>query len=116
MGSRKQPGQKAFKKLLTQPLSREGLRAFLANENIATWFDLGLFLDRLKEHLPSPLRPLPTKKEDVFDTLSQGVAFASFFFSIDGVTMEVNKYAQILKDIRPDIRLHFIAGRFEPHP
>jgi glycosyltransferase involved in cell wall biosynthesis len=59
--------------------------------------------------------PLPASMAAFLQTASQGTAFLTFDFGIDGVSIEIAKYARILEKLyQPygDARLHFIAGDF----
>ncbi|GAL82586.1 hypothetical protein JCM19274_2305 [Algibacter lectus] len=81
----------------------------LRNEKINTWFDLGLFIDKFKEqNFASAFKG----KASTFDVEIEkgGVAFLTFYFTIDGITVETEKYAKIFKNIYPDIPIHFVAG------
>ncbi len=67
-------------------------------ETIDTWFDLGLFLDRLKEERDFP----PMQLNGSFDDLKEelrcgGIGLLSFHYMVDGVTVEAEKYASLLK-------------------
>lgn len=81
----------------------------LKQEPIHTWFDLGLFMDRFRDNLSNSAFD-GTKK--IFDKQLEkgGVGFITFYFTVDGITIEVEKYAKILKQIYPEIPLHYIAG------
>lgn len=60
---------------------------------------------------------LPASRAAFLQTASQGTAFLTFDFGIDGVSIEIAKYARILEKLfQPygDARLHFIAGDFSP--
>jgi len=87
--------------------------ASLREENIATWFELGLFLDRLRESRPSlacrSCADLPAFERDV----AAGIAFITFDIGIDGVSMEIAKYAKALRLFLGDPKLHYIAGDFD---
>lgn len=81
----------------------------LKNEKINTWFDLGLFIDKFKEQK----KPLAFKGDAAsFDKQVEkgGLAFLTFYFTIDGITVEAEKYAKIFKNIYPEIPIHFMAG------
>ena len=85
----------------------------LRKQEIQTWFDLGLFIDQFKErHSASAF------KEDFMafgDHLEAGgIAFITFYFSIDGITVETEKYAKTFKSIYPNIPIHYIAGEIKP--
>ncbi len=84
----------------------------LKNEKINTWFDLGLFIDKFKDQ--------NSKSEFKDDANSfnahlekEGIAFITFYFTIDGITVETEKYAKTFKNIYPDIPIHFIAGEIK---
>ena len=81
----------------------------LKNEKINTWFDLGLFIDRFKE---KKLTSAFKGNEKVFDAYLEkgGIAFVTFYFTIDGITVETEKYAKTFKNLYPNIPIHFIAG------
>ena len=81
----------------------------LNKEKINTWFDLGLFIDRFKEQKSKSAFEKDGKS---FDTYLEkgGVAFITFYFTIDGITVETEKYAKTFKNIYPEIPIHFIAG------
>ncbi|MCD6202040.1 MAG: phosphodiester glycosidase family protein [Bacteroidales bacterium] len=88
---------------------------FLKNEEINTWFDLGLFLDRLKENNPVPVVAFNGELEEYFDYLqSRGIAFLTYAYSVDGVTNEILKYINSLKYWLNDLQIHLIAGEFRP--
>ena len=65
----------------------------LKNEKINTWFDLGLFIDKFKEQ-----NSKSAFKGDApsFDAHIEkgGIAFLTFYFTIDGITVETEKYAK----------------------
>ena len=49
--------------------------------------------------------------------IRKGIAFFTFDFGIDGVSIEISKYAQSLFDILSNeetAKIHFIAGDFHP--
>ncbi|MCP4310086.1 MAG: glycosyltransferase [Bacteroidetes bacterium] len=84
---------------------------FLGKEKIETWFDLGLFMDRFREERAYP----PVVNKGGFDDYKEklrkgGVAFISFHYMVDGVTVEVNKYASLLQKNIPGIPVHLVAG------
>ncbi len=84
----------------------------LKNEKINTWFDLGLFIDKFKDQ--------KSKSEfrgdaNSFDAHLEkgGIAFLTFYFAIDGITVETEKYAKTFKNIYPDIPIHYVAGEIK---
>lgn len=46
------------------------------------------------------------------DRMGQGIAFVTFAFDIDGVSMEIAKYARCFSEISPGAPIHCIAGNF----
>ena len=85
----------------------------LRNEQINTWFDLGIFIDRVRDRPPTakfPGGPIEFKHH----IEAGGIGLLTFFFTIDGISVEANKYAQILKNIYPKTKIHYIAGEIYP--
>lgn len=93
--------------------SHKELMALLQEQKIATWFDLGLFLDRIKQHrLPAPLK---YKKSftDFKRILQQGsLAFLTFQYAVDGVSIEISKYSKVFKRIFPNTNQIYVSGDF----
>ena len=85
----------------------------LRNEGVATWFDLGLMLDRLRDGRGTP----SVNFDDDFDAfarhISRGVGLVTFHCSVDGVTAEIAKYAEAMRSMLPEPQLHLITGRFD---
>ena len=93
--------------------SIDQLLTFLKNQEINTWFDLGLFLDQLREQPSSAafkggVRAFNNHLE------SGGIGFITFYFSVDGITIEVEKYAKTFRNVYPEIPIHYIAGDIKP--
>jgi glycosyltransferase involved in cell wall biosynthesis len=84
----------------------------LREETIDTWFDLGLFLDRLREGREVPGRNAPPKLSDFERELSTGIAFITFSFGIDGVSIEIAKYAEAFRLFLGNPKFHYISGCF----
>jgi glycosyltransferase involved in cell wall biosynthesis len=81
----------------------------LKNEKINTWFDLGLFIDKFKEQ--NSISGFKGDASSFDDKLEKGgIAFLTFYYTIDGITVETEKYAKTFKKIYPDIPIHFVAG------
>lgn len=81
----------------------------LKNEKINTWFDLGLFIDKFKDQKS---KSSFSGNPKLFDAHIEkgGIAFLTFYFTIDGITVETEKYAKTFQNIYPNIPIHFIAG------
>ena len=87
----------------------------IRNEKIHTWFDLGIFIDRLKENNPTPTAKFDQDYSLFKKSVSRGgIAFISFGYSVDGVTIEILKYAKIFRKIFKNIPIHLIGGNFQP--
>lgn len=83
----------------------------LRAEKVETWFDLGLLIDRLREDRPGQ-SPINDNFGDYKQRLARGTAFLTFAYGVDGVSMEVAKYARSLSTVLPGAKIHFIAGKF----
>ena len=93
-------------------LSSKHLLNELNQKPITTWFDLGLYIDKLRDQLPT-FEHIPNDFGSFVSQLGQGIAFISFDFGIDGVSMEVSKYAKAFEQINEQAKIHFIAGTFK---
>ena len=89
----------------------DDLLAFLRGESVETWFDLGIFLDRFREERKYPSIRKEGNYEDFREEVrTGGVAFLTFHYMVDGVTIEVNKYADLVRRNIPGVPIHYIAG------
>ncbi|MCG8410911.1 MAG: phosphodiester glycosidase family protein [Bacteroidales bacterium] len=87
----------------------------LENENIVTWFDLGLFLDRLRENRKDSYKKAIGSYDDfIKDINKKSIAFLTYQYSVDGVSIEVEKYAKIFKSKFNESIIHYISGKFYP--
>jgi glycosyltransferase involved in cell wall biosynthesis len=68
------------------------------------------------EHISTVLDELARDERSPWDEdcapLDGGVAFVTFAYDIDGVSMEIAKYARCFERIRPGLPIHCIAGNF----
>jgi len=92
-------------------MNTDKLLAFLHGKHIETWFDLGIFLDRFREEQAYP----SIQRDGNFDVFKEelrtgGVAFLTFHYMVDGVTVEVDKYASLMRRNIPGVPIHYIAG------
>ena len=93
----------------------EKLLKQLQKENIVTWFDLGLYLDRIKENRKIPGKRFIGTYDDFKKYFCKSdIAFLTYQYSIDGVSIEVNKYTKILNKKFEGSNIHYIAGKFYP--
>ena len=92
----------------------ENLIAVLDKCHPTDWDDLVNLLNRIKTNKKASLIPC---NEDPLKIFARGTAFITFSYGIDGVTIEMSKYAQTLSALfkpygTPSI--HFIGGNFQP--
>lgn len=87
-------------------------------ESISSWEDISRVVNRIQS---THHEPLPASKADFLQLASQGTAFLTFDFGIDGVSIEIAKYARALEAVyRPFVDAdrsagpHLIAGDFHP--
>ncbi len=87
----------------------------LNKEQINTWFDLGLFIDRFKEERTLERNSYKETYVEFNDQLKKGgLGFITYGYSVDGVTIEILKYAKIFEQNLPGIDIHLIGGNFQP--
>ncbi len=78
------------------------------------WSDISQILNKIE------CINFPSQKNDNQNDLAKyakGTAFITFGIGIDGVSIEISKYAKILEEIYelfPESTLHMIAGNFQP--
>ena len=78
----------------------------------ANWEDIAEALSKIKESAP-PLESI--SETDFFEKVRKGLAFWTYDFGIDGVSIEISKYAQCLQDLlaaEKKASIHFVAGDF----
>lgn len=90
------------------------LTTVLDNCHPADWDDIVHLLDNIKNEKKSSATP---RGEDHLELFAKGAAFITFSYGIDGVSVEMSKYAHILNNLftpsgTPPI--HFIGGHFYP--
>lgn len=94
--------------------SFQRLMEWIGNESPTSWEDLSNLLFELTERFP----PHPVSSRSDFDQqIKDGTAFLTFDYGIDGVSIEISKYARALESIhydRGDSVIHFIGGDFYP--
>jgi glycosyltransferase involved in cell wall biosynthesis len=89
------------------------LLELLRKEEITTWFDLGLFIDRFKEANEISERGVVESYSDFTKRIDGGgIGFITFQYMVDGVTVETGKYASLFEMSFPGMPIHFIAGGF----
>lgn len=87
----------------------------LKGEKVNTWFDLGIFIDRFRENLEFPSAKFSGSEEDLTAYIkNSNLSFLTFAFSVDGVSIEIEKYTRVFRSLYPGIQIHYIAGEFHP--
>ena len=97
----------------TQSMSAKQMMQKLNSAKINTWFDLGLFIDEFKEKNTVPASVFNKNIDGFFNEINKNAfGFLSFYYSIDGVTIEIDKYTTAIKRFLPDTKFHYISGEF----
>ena len=87
----------------------------LQSEKVNTWFDLGLFIDRFRDETKEKQIPFPNTFDEYKSRLKNcGIGFITFYYSVDGVTIEVEKYAKVFRLLFDKPPIHYMAGAFYP--
>jgi len=91
------------------------LTAVLDNHHPTDWLDIVNLLEEIKSTKKASIIPAG---EDAWKYFAKGTAFITFSYGIDGVSIEISKYAHTLVDLfkpygKPVI--HLIGGNFQPH-
>ncbi len=84
----------------------------LGNTSLSCWEEITEILSGFKDIVPTPSR---MRSEEFFQLAARGTAFITFDYGIDGVSIEISKYAQALQslfEIWGDAEIHFIGGDF----
>ncbi len=90
------------------------MQAAMASATIGEWEDVSSFLDEACAAAP----PIQSRERREFrDEVAKGAAFYTYDYGIDGVSIEITKYAQCLENLfgsaeNGGIPLHFIGGDF----
>jgi hypothetical protein len=99
----------------TQKITVKQMIKELNHAKINTWFDLGLFIDSFKENNSVPVTNFNGDFNDFSKEINNNaIGFISFYYSIDGVTIEIEKYTKVVKRIFPDTQIHYISGEHFP--
>ncbi|MBL4710586.1 MAG: hypothetical protein JKY48_19330, partial [Flavobacteriales bacterium] len=101
------------KQKIQQESSVQLMLESLRKKEIKTWFDLGLFIDTVREKPPKAVFP-GGYDGYIKHVENGGIGLISFYFTIDGITVEANKYNRVLKSIFPQTKVHYIAGDIKP--
>jgi len=84
------------------------------NYDPSDWKDLVYLLENIRKRKPPAII---SAREDALSYFSKGVAFITFGYGIDGVTIEIAKYAETLSALFLPVRtpsIHMIGGDFQP--
>ncbi len=81
--------------------------------DIHKWQDISAFIDQVSNESPELVH---YSKNDFYDLCGKGIGFITYDFGIDGVSIEIFKYAEAMEKIFSDkdihVPLHFIGGDF----
>ncbi|MBN2642772.1 MAG: glycosyltransferase [Victivallales bacterium] len=85
----------------------------IAEADIHNWNDISAFVDNIAAQSPGLIH---YSKNDFYEQCGKGIGFITYDFGIDGVSIEIFKYAEALENIFKEksisLPLHFIAGDF----
>jgi glycosyltransferase involved in cell wall biosynthesis len=84
----------------------------LGNASLSSWEEITEILFKFKDSVPTLPR---MRSEELMRLAGRGTAFITFDYGIDGVSIEISKYAQVLHslfEIWGDAEIHFIGGDF----
>lgn len=90
------------------------LTAVLDNCHPVDWADIVSLLNQIKNKKKSPST---LHREGYLKFFARGTAFITFSYGIDGVSIEIAKYAHTLNELFTPYRkpsIHFIGGSFQP--
>jgi len=92
----------------------EKMLKILDSERLNTWFEIGLFMDRIRDSQNERHIPLELSFDDFKKNVSHGIGFITFYYWIDGVSVEVAKYARAFEKLpgMSDAKIHLIAGKY----
>jgi len=90
----------------------EAMQATLQSKSCADWKSISSFLDTIQTVPPNPI-----DSDSFAARLKKGIAFYTFDYGIDGVSIEVAKYARCLEEMLREpsgskVPIHMIAGDF----
>ncbi|MCP3967607.1 MAG: glycosyltransferase family 4 protein [Lentisphaerae bacterium] len=77
--------------------------------SVSNWQDISIILDKIVTSAP---QSQVLSQAEFNNIVEQGAAFVTYDFGIDGVSIEIFKYAECLERIFPGLPLHFIGGDF----
>jgi glycosyltransferase involved in cell wall biosynthesis len=91
----------------------EEMMAALRAANINNWNDISCFLASIKDRMVLQKK----SKEEFKNEVRKGIAFITYDYGIDGVSIEISKYASCFESILADEdgnipELHFVGGDF----
>jgi len=100
---------------MTQPIINDyaQLMRTLTSASPRNWEELTGVLEGVRDSI----RPTPTTWEAFLRQCARGTAFLTFDYGVDGVSIEIAKYAQSLEDLYSGIgepAIHLIGGDFYP--
>jgi len=98
---------------MSEIISTNKLLTLLQSEKIATWFDLGLFIDRFREKDENHDRGVMMGFDEFCSRHKKGgLGFVTFHYMVDGVTVEIGKQARLFEENLPEMPIHYIGGIF----
>jgi glycosyltransferase involved in cell wall biosynthesis len=90
------------------------MSSIMPSEPLSSWQEIARAVNQIQL---AQQRPLPKSRSEYLQAVSHGTAFLTFDFGIDGVSIEIAKYARVLELLywpHGPAALHLIAGDFHP--
>ncbi len=81
------------------------LKEYLKEKEISNWQDISLFLQEVSKN----------NSNFTHNPIESGIAFLTFDFGIDGVSVEIAKYAKCFEGLYKNIPVSVISGDFHEH-
>ncbi|KAA3643370.1 MAG: glycosyltransferase family 1 protein [Chloroflexi bacterium] len=92
----------------------EKLTSLLAEVQVSSWADIAQVIEQLQQFQH---QPKPRSFQEFLNIIDHGTAYLTFAIGLDGVSIEIAKYARALEARRGTANLsdvHLITGDFQP--
>ena len=89
----------------------EYLIEFIEKKRITSWDDLGDLLSNIQKDKNNCI--FKGSFEDFMNYIEKnGIAFITFEYGVDGVSIEIIKYIKVFREIFQNPKIHLIGGEF----
>jgi glycosyltransferase involved in cell wall biosynthesis len=87
------------------PTKKNKVMDYLHRQSVLSWSDIHEVLDVLRSSQPQRVSGSPALRR---------AAFITFDYKVDGVTVEIEKYADALRHVVPGLELSYIGAAYDP--